>query len=199
MKFIEKYLNQAEKILQKIDKEQIVSTVELIYKTKIENGRIFFIGSGGGAGHASHAVNDFRKICNIECYSPSDNVSELTARINDDGWETSYSNWLLVSKINFKDLIFIISVGGGDEEKNISTNIVNSIKLGKKVGANICGIVGKKNGFTYQNADSVIVIPIEDQSLLTPHTESFQALVWHLLVSHPKLKENIAKWESISK
>ena len=142
MNFIEQYLNQSKELIDKIDKKEIFKTVKIISDVKKNNGRIFFIGSGGGAGHASHAVNDFRKICNIESYSPSDNVSEHTARINDDGWETSYSNWLKVSRISSNDLLFVLSVGGGDEKSNVSVNIINCIKTAQEVNANIVGIVG---------------------------------------------------------
>ena len=198
MNFIKQYLNQSKELIDKIDKKEIYKTINIISNVKKNSGRIFFIGSGGGAGHASHAVNDFRKICNIESYSPSDNVSELTARINDDGWETSYSNWLKVSRISSKDLLFVLSVGGGDEKNNVSVNIVNCIKTAQEVNAYIVGIVGKKNGYTAINSNSCIVIPEVNSNLLTPHTESFQAVIWHLMISHPLLASNMTKWESLN-
>lgn len=198
MNFIKQYLNQSKELIDKIDTEEILKTINIISDVKNNKGRIFFIGSGGGAGHASHAVNDFRKICNIESYSPSDNVSELTARINDDGWETSYSNWLRVSRFSSRDLLFVLSVGGGDEKNNVSVNIINCVKSAQEVNANVVGIVGKKNGFTATNANSCIIVPEVDSGLLTPHTESFQAVIWHLIISHPLLATNMTKWESLS-
>ena len=150
-----------------------------------------------GAGHASHAVNDFRKICEIEAYAPSDNVSELTARINDDGWETAYVNWLKISKLGTDDLLMVFSVGGGNTEKKISVNIVNSLQYAKDKGAKICGIVGRDGGYTAQIADACVIIPMVNPETITPHTESFQAVIWHLLVSHPDLQVNKMKWESL--
>jgi D-sedoheptulose 7-phosphate isomerase len=152
---------------------------------------------GGGAGHASHAVNDFRKICGIESYAPTDNVSELTARINDDGWDTAYVNWLRGSKLSKDDMIFVFSVGGGNLEKGISVNIVNSLKFGKEAGAKICGVVGRDGGYTASVADACVVIPPVNSETITPHTEGFQAIVWHLLVSHPELQKYEMKWESV--
>lgn len=198
MKFITEYLEQSHLIIDRLDKESILKCINILHDVKKNKGRIFFIGSGGGAGHASHAVNDFRKICNIESYSPSDNVSELTARINDEGWETSYSEWLNVSKINENDILFILSVGGGNADKKISVNIVNSIKLAKKSNSKVIGIVGKANGYTALNSNVCILIPEVDENLVTPHTESFQAVIWHLIVSHPLLSSNMTKWESLS-
>jgi D-sedoheptulose 7-phosphate isomerase len=151
----------------------------------------------GGAGHASHAVNDFRKICGIEAYTPADNVSELTARVNDDGWDTAYVNWLKISKLNKEDMVLVFSVGGGNLEKNVSVNILRSLEFGKQVGAKICGVVGRDGGFTAQVADACVVIPSINVDTVTPHTESFQALIWHLLVSHPDLQKYDMKWESI--
>ena len=198
MKFITDYFRQSHLILDQLDKESILKCINILHEVKKNKGRIFFIGSGGGAGHASHAVNDFRKICNIESYSPSDNVSELTARVNDEGWDTSYAEWLSVSNINKNDMLFILSVGGGNENKKISVNIVNSIKLAKSVKSKIIGIVGKANGYTALNSNACILIPEVDANLLTPHTESFQAVIWHLMVSHPLLSSNMTKWESLS-
>ena len=197
MKFIDKYLNESKKIIDLLDKNQIEKMVYLIRDVRANNGRMFILGVGGGAGHASHAVNDFRKICGIEAYAPTDNVSELTARVNDDGWETTYVNWLQGSKLNQNDLVFVFSVGGGDLEKNISANIVRSLELSQKVGAKICGIVGRDGGYTAQVADACVIIPPVNDETVTPHTEGFQALVWHLLVSHPELQKYEMKWESV--
>ena len=149
--------------------------------------------------NCSHAVNDFRKIAQIECYAPTDNVSELTARTNDEGWDTIFSEWLTLSKISSKDLLFVFSVGGGDLEKNISPNIVKGIQIAQKAGASITGIVGKKGGYVTKASDSVLIIPNVNNDHITPHSESFQAIIWHLLVSHPKLKSNQTKWEQIKK
>ena len=197
MEFIDKYLNESKKIIGLLDKNQIEKMVYLIRNVRANNGRMFILGVGGGAGHASHAVNDFRKICGIEAYAPTDNVSELTARVNDDGWETTYVNWLQGSKLNQNDIVFIFSVGGGHLEKNISANIVRSLELSQKVGAKICGIVGRDGGYTAKVADACVVIPQISEETVTPHTEGFQALVWHLLVSHPELQKYEMKWESV--
>ena len=161
-------------------------------------GRIFFLGVGGGAGHASHAVNDFRKIAGIESYTPTDNASELTARINDDGWETSFSNWLQGSRLRPIDTVFVFSVGGGDAERGISANLVSALQYAKQVGAAICGIVGRDGGFTAHVSDACILIPVINPETITAHTESFQAVIWHLLVSHPRLKAAEMKWESVA-
>jgi D-sedoheptulose 7-phosphate isomerase len=197
MEFIDKYLNESKKIIDLLDRNQIEKIVNLVNDVRANNGRMFILGVGGGAGHASHAVNDFRKICGIEAYAPTDNVSELTARVNDDGWETTYVNWLQGSKLNQNDLVFVFSVGGGDLEKNISANIVRSLELSQKVGAKICGIVGRDGGYTAQVADACVIIPPVNDETVTPHTEGFQALVWHLLVSHPELQKYEMKWESV--
>ena len=192
-----KFLEGSRSIIDQLDLAEIDKTTELISSITRANGRLFFLGVGGGAGHASHAVNDFRKICKIESYTPSDNVSELTARINDDGWDTSYANWLRESRLNSNDLLFILSVGGGNEEKNVSVNIVNAMKYAIEVGSKITGIVGRDGGFTRKVADACIVIPTVDESMVTPHTEGFQAIVWHLIVSNPILQRAEAKWESL--
>jgi len=160
-------------------------------------GRLFILGVGGGAGHASHAVNDFRKIAGIEAYTPTDNVSELTARVNDDGWETSFVNWLKVSRLGNRDLVLVFSVGGGDLERNISPNLVRALEHAKQVGAVICGIVGRNGGYTAQVANACVVIPTVNKEMITPHTEGFQAVVWHLMVSHPALRASPTKWESL--
>ncbi len=155
------------------------------------------IGSGGGAGHASHAACDFRKLCNIEAYAPYDNVSELTARVNDEGWDVTIINWLKVSRFSAKDCLFVFSVGGGSERANISMNLVNAVKYAKQIGAGVCGIVGKDGGYTRHAGDAVIVLPVVQNDLVTPLTEGFQAVVWHLIVSHPSLQIHTAKWESV--
>ena len=195
--FSTKYLEQTKKITEQLDPEIIENMAKGLKDLKERNGRLFFIGSGGGAGHASHAVNDFRKIANIECYTPADNVSELTARINDDGWETSYSKWLKVSNFSSNDALFVFSVGGGNKEKNVSVNLVECMNLANDMGSMIFGIVGKDGGFTRESSDLVVVIPTIENNLITPHTEGWQAVVWHLLVSHPLVLENQMKWESI--
>lgn len=171
--------------------------VDFLVNLRSQKGRLFILGVGGGAGHASHAVNDFRKICGIESYTPSDNVSELTARVNDDGWDTSYVNWLKGSNLTLGDMIFVFSVGGGDLDKGISVNIVNSLKFAKEVGAKICGVVGREGGYTAEVADACLVIPPVNTETVTPHTEAFQAVIWHLLVSHPELQKYEMKWESV--
>ena len=197
MGYIEKYLREASAIIEKIDVDQTRLMVDLVVKLKESKGRLFILGVGGGAGHASHAVNDFRKICEIEAYAPSDNVSELTARINDDGWETAYVNWLKISKLGTDDLLMVFSVGGGNLEKKISVNIVKSLQYAKVKGAKICGIVGRDGGYTARIADACVIIPMVNPETITPHTEAFQAVIWHLLVSHPDLQVNKMKWESL--
>ncbi len=197
MGYIEKYLRDASAIIEKIDVDQTRLMLDLVVKLKESKGRLFILGVGGGAGHASHAVNDFRKICGIEAYAPSDNVSELTARINDDGWETAYVNWLKISKLGTDDLVMVFSVGGGNTEKKISVNIVNSLQYAKDKGAKICGIVGRDGGYTARIADACVIIPMVNPETITPHTEAFQAVIWHLLVSHPDLQVNKMKWESL--
>ncbi len=196
MEYIQSYISEAKEILEKIDTNAIEQTVDLLVNLREGNGRLFILGVGGGAGHASHAVNDFRKICGIESYAPTDNVSELTARINDDGWETSFANWLRGSRLSSNDMVFVFSVGGGNLEKNISANLVRALQEAQRVGAKICGVVGRDGGFTAESADVCVLIPVVNQSTITPHTEAFQAVVWHLLISHPKLKFSEMKWES---
>ncbi len=197
MDFINQYFTEAKNIIDKIDRNQILKMISIINDTRSKNGRMFILGVGGGAGHASHAVNDFRKICGIEAYTPTDNVSELTARVNDDGWETAYVNWLKISKLKKDDMLFVFSVGGGNLEKNISVNILKSLELTKQLGSRICGIVGRDGGFTAKIADACVVIPPINDETVTPHTESFQAVIWHLLVSHPDLQKFEMKWESV--
>jgi|SRR5579862_819373 len=197
MNYTDQFLAEAVEIVKLIDRGSIERTAELVARLRERGGRLFFLGVGGGAGHASHAVNDFRKIADIEAYTPSDNVSELTARVNDEGWDTAYEYWLRGSRLKSSDMLFVFSVGGGDVEKNISTNLVKALQYGKRVGATICGVVGRNGGYTAQVADACVLIPVVNSSSITPHTESFQALVWHLLVSHPKLKSAETKWESV--
>lgn len=197
MDYIKKYLDEAHKIIDSIDKDAINIMIKLLNDVREKSGRLFILGVGGGAGHASHAVNDFRKICGIEAYTPTDNVSELTARVNDDGWSTAYVNWLKISKLNKNDMILVFSVGGGNAEKNISLNIVKSLQLAKEVGAKICGVVGRDGGYTAQVADACVIIPSFNSETITPQTEGFQAVIWHLIVSHPKLQKFEMKWESV--
>ena len=196
MSFSGEYIKECIEICHSIDSDEIEKMAILINSIRSNNGRIFFLGVGGGAGHASHAVNDFRKICNIESYAPTDNVSELTARVNDDGWDTCYVNWLKGSNLSKNDLLFVFSVGGGNLEKNISVNILKSLELAKNIGAKVCGVVGRDGGYTKQVADVCIVVPTVNEKNVTPHTEAFQAVVWHLLVAHPLLLANEMKWES---
>ncbi len=193
------YLKESKLIIDRIDIRKINKVVEIIYNVKKKFGRIFFIGVGGSAANCSHAVNDFRKIAGIESYTPTDNVAELTARTNDEGWESVFKEWLKISKLKSKDLIFIFSVGGGNKEKNISRNLIEAIKYSKSIGSKIVGVVGRDGGFAARNADECIIIPTVNKNHITPHTEGFQALVWHLIVTHPKLKKNTTKWESIKK
>ncbi len=197
MSFSQNYINECIEICKQLNPNQIEDIAQLINSVRDSKGRIFFLGVGGGAGHASHAVNDFRKICGIESYAPTDNVSELTARVNDDGWDTCYENWLKGSNLNQNDMLFVFSVGGGNLEKNISVNILKSLQLAKSIGAKICGVVGRDGGYTKTVANACIVVPTVNDANITPHTEAFQAVVWHLLVAHPLLLANEMKWESV--
>lgn len=199
MSYSQQHLNEAAEIIKKIDVSAIEKMADLIATVKTEGGRIFFLGVGGSAGNCSHAVNDFRKIVGIESYAPTDNVSELTARTNDEGWATVFVEWLKISKLLAKDAIFIFSVGGGNLEKNISPNLVHALKYAKTVGAKVTGVVGRNGGYTAKVADACVIIPTVNTENITPHSEAFQAVVWHLLVSHPKLKANQTKWESTVK
>ena len=199
MSYTAQHLKEASEIIEKLDIEAIEKVADLLSLVKENQGRIFFLGVGGSAGNCSHAVNDFRKIVEIESYAPTDNVSELTARTNDDGWASIFEPWLKLSKLNSKDAIFIFSVGGGNLEKNISPNLVNALKFAKNVGAKITGVVGRDGGYTAQVADACVIIPTVNTETITPHSEAFQAVIWHLLVSHPKLKQNQTKWESAVK
>ena len=195
-KFTRQYLAEAKEIIDQLDVNAIEKMAKLLRELRDGGGRLFLMGVGGGAGHAGHAVNDFRKIAGIESYSPSDNVSELTARTNDEGWDTTYSAWLEVSRLSAKDMVFVFSVGGGDAERKISANLVSAVKLAKERGAKVIGVVGRDGGYTAKVADACVVVPTVNPSQVTPHTESFQAVVWHLLVSHPDLMLMPNKWES---
>jgi D-sedoheptulose 7-phosphate isomerase len=199
MNYTDQYFDEVTRILELINPEHVEQMANVVVQTRDAGGRIFFLGVGGGAGHASHAVNDFRKIANIESYAPTDNVSELTARINDDGWDTSYRNWLRGSRLSTHDLVFVFSVGGGDVERGISTNLVCALQYARQIGAKVCGVVGRDGGFTATIADACVVVPVVNPETITPHTEAFQAVIWHLLVSHPKLKESEMKWESAAR
>lgn len=194
MKFIKYYLKTSKKIIDNLDIDELKKIIKLIYSVKKNNSRIFFIGVGGSAANCSHAVNDFRKLLNIECYTPVDNVSELTARTNDDGWESVFLNWLKISKLNSRDMIFVLSVGGGNERKKVSTNISKALIYGKKKGSKIVAILGRNDGDAFRLSNNKLVIPIIDKNLITPMSESFQSLVWHLIVSHPLLVPNKTKW-----
>lgn len=196
MSFSRDFLAHCAKVIETIDADALESAAQHLAKVRDREGRLFIIGSGGGAGHASHATCDFRKICNIETYAPYDNVSELTARVNDEGWDTTLSNWLKVSRLSSRDGLLVFSVGGGSTERNISPNLVNAVAFAKEKGATIVGIVGKDGGYTAREADAAIIIPPVESNLVTPLTEGFQAVMWHLLVSHPLLQVNAAKWES---
>lgn len=199
MSYAQQHLNEAVEIIRKIDVAAIEKMADLLATVKAEGGRIFFLGVGGSAGNCSHAVNDFRKIVGIESYAPTDNVSELTARTNDEGWTTIFVEWLKTSKLAAKDALFIFSVGGGNLEKNISPNLVEALKFAKTVGAKVAGVVGRDGGYTAQVADACVIVPTVNVESITPHAEAFQAVIWHLLVSHPKLKANQTKWESAVK
>jgi D-sedoheptulose 7-phosphate isomerase len=199
MNYTQKHLREAAAILQMLDVTAIEKIAELLAEIKASAGRIFFLGVGGSAGNCSHAVNDFRKLAGIECYAPTDNVSELTARINDDGWECTFVEWLKVSRLNKNDAVFILSVGGGNVEKNISTNLVAAVRYAKAVGARVIGILGRDGGHTAQVADASVIVPTVNPETITPHSEAFQAVIWHLLVSHPLLKSSDTKWESVDR
>lgn len=199
MNFIEKYLEETINVIKNIEEKQIKKLIDIIINIKKKNGRIFFLGVGGSAANASHAVNDFRKICGIECYCATDNISELTAITNDDGWENSFLNWLKNNKLIKNDLIFILSVGGGSNKKKISMNIVNAIKFAKKKKVKIASIVGKKNGYAYIHSNAKVLIPTINKKRITPYSEQTQAIIWHLIVTHPKIKKNLTTWESLER
>jgi len=196
MNYSKTHLAEAKAILEKIDTEPVERMAGLMAETKAKGGRLFFLGVGGSAANCSHAVNDFRKIAGIESYAPTDNVSELTARTNDEGWATIFVEWLKTSRLGKNDAIFVMSVGGGSLEKNISPNLVSALQHAKSVGAKILGILGRDGGYTAKVADACCIVPTVNPETITPHAEAFQAVIWHLLVSHPKLKMNVTKWES---
>ena len=196
MNFSTQFLQESAEIISKLNTDDIEKMADVLRETREQGGRLFFVGSGGGAGHASHAVCDFRKLGNFEAYAPYDNVSELTARVNDEGWDVTIINWLKVSRFNSKDCVFVFSVGGGNLEKNISANLVKVVQEAKRIGAKVVGVVGKDGGYTKLAGDAVLVIPTISNDRITPHSEGFQAVIWHLLISHPKLQVNPTKWES---
>ena len=199
MDYIKHYLAEVKKVVDSIHQKDIQRIVEHLIDLRAGGGRVFFLGVGGGAANASHTVNDFRKICGIEAYTPTDNVSELTARTNDSGWESVFVDWLRGSKLNSNDAVFVLSVGGGNSEKNISVNLIRALDYAKEVGAKIFGIVGRDGGYTAKVADACVVVPIVNSNTITAHTESFQSVLLHLIVSHPSLKVSEMKWESVSK
>jgi D-sedoheptulose 7-phosphate isomerase len=196
LSYAAQHLAEAGAILARLDPEPIEHMASLIAGIREQGGRLFFLGVGGSAGNASHAVNDFRKIVGVEAYAPTDNVSELTARTNDEGWDSVFSEWLKVSHLSARDGLFILSVGGGNLEKNISPNLVKALDLAKLVGAAVMGVVGRDGGYTLKMADACVLVPTVNAETITPHSEAFQAVVWHLLVSHPVLKANQTKWEA---
>ncbi len=196
--FTERFLNDTAAIVQQLDRRQVEAVVDVVAETRARGGRLFLCGSGGGAGHASHAACDFRKLCDVEAYSVTDNVSELTARINDEGWDSSYANWLRASRLREGDCLFLFSVGGGDVERGVSVNLVEAMRYARDQGAKIAGVAGRDGGELARTADACIVIPTGDPGFVTPQTEGLQAVMWHLVVSHPKLAASAAKWESMT-
>ncbi|HTA92751.1 MAG TPA: SIS domain-containing protein [Polyangiaceae bacterium] len=199
MSRVKEYFREAAQILEQIDESAVERVLAELVAVRARSGRLFVLGVGGSAGNASHAVNDFRKICGIEAYTPTDNVSELTARVNDDGWESTFAAWLAVSKLSDKDLLLVFSVGGGNREQNVSPNLVRALEFGQRVGARIAGIVGRDGGYTARVAHACVLIPTVNPAAVTPHSEAFQAVIWHFLVSHPDLQQNGMKWESQTK
>lgn len=198
MSFASSFLAEAQEVAAQLDATAIERLVAELAALKARSGRLFILGVGGSAGNAGHAVNDFRKLVGIEAYAPTDNVSELTARINDEGWDTTFVEWLRVSRLRSTDALLIFSVGGGDLEKNVSPNLVRAVQFAKETGSRVLGIVGRNGGYTAKAGDAVVIIPIVNEAHITPHSEAFQAVVWHLVVSHPALKANATKWESIT-
>ena len=195
--FTKRFLDESVELIHKLDAESIEATAQGLASVRDGGGRLFILGVGGSAGHAGHAVNDFRKICGFEAYAPTDNVSELTARVNDEGWDTCFSEWLKGSRLRKGDGLLVFSVGGGNREKNVSVNLVRSLELAREVGAKVYGIVGRDGGYTRQVANACVLIPVISPERTTPHTEGFAAVVWHLLVSHPALARTVTKWESV--
>jgi len=197
MDFAQQFLTEVIQISQKLNAAEIEGVVRVLVETRAQGGRLFILGVGGSAANASHAVNDFRKIVGLESYAPTDNVAELTARTNDEGWQSVFKEWLRVSRLRAEDAILVFSVGGGDLEKNVSPNLVLALQYAKTVGTSVVGIVGRDGGYTAQVADACVIIPTVNLQHVTPHTEAFQAVIWHLLVSHPDLKQAQTKWESV--
>jgi D-sedoheptulose 7-phosphate isomerase len=197
MEYIKHYLDEVKKVVDSIDQKSLRQIIEELVDLRTRGGRVFFLGVGGSAANASHTVNDFRKICGIEAYTPTDNVSELTARTNDSGWESVFIEWLKGSKLSSKDAVFVLSVGGGNAEKNISTNLVHALRYAKEIGAKIFGVVGRDGGYTARVANACFIVPTVNPETVTPHTESFQSVILHLIVSHPALKVSEMKWESV--
>jgi len=197
--YARQHLAEAQEVIKRIDVDAIERMADLLAEVKQGGGRVFFLGVGGSAGNCSHAVNDFRKLAGIESYAPTDNVSELTARTNDEGWATVFAEWLKVSRLSPADAIFVFSVGGGDVERNISPNLVAALQYAKSVKATVLGIVGRDGGYTAKVADACVIVPTVNPETITPHAEAFQAVIWHLLVSHPRLKANPTKWESTAR
>jgi len=198
MNFSRAFLEEVKQVADALDADAVERVAEVLVRCRQEGGRVFFVGSGGGAGHASHAVCDFRKLGGFEAYCPTDNVSELTARINDEGWDTSIAHWLKGSRLSAKDCLFVFSVGGGNAEKHVSTNLVNAVKVAKDVGAKVVGVVGRDGGYTAKQADACVLVPTINAAHITPLTEAYQAVIWHLLVSHPALQQHPTKWESLT-
>ena len=192
------FLSEVQEVSRRLDAATIERMASVLASVRERSGRLFILGVGGSAGNASHAVNDFRKLAGIETYAPTDNVSELTARVNDEGWPTVFEAWLRVSQLQSRDAILVFSVGGGSVERNVSPNIVAALDFAKSVGANVLGVVGRDGGYTARVADVCVIIPIVHPDRITPHSEAFQAIVWHLLVSHPALQQKATKWESIT-
>ena len=188
------YFNSVAEIAKTLDFDEIEKLIDNLLNLRKNNGRLFFLGVGGSAANAAHAINDFRKLCGIECYSPTDNVSELTARINDEGWDSAFEEWLKVSNLNTNDAIFILSVGGGSLEKNVSVNLIRAIDYAKTINTKVFGIVGRDGGYAKKNGDNVVLVPTIEENLITPISESFQAVIWHSIVSSPKLQINKTKW-----
>ena len=197
MSFVQKYLAEAGQVVERLDPRAIDDVIDLLADTRTRGGRLFVLGVGGSAANASHAVNDFRKLAGIEAYAPTDNVSELTARTNDEGWASVFEGWLRVSRLGPGDLVLVFSVGGGNAEKNVSPNLVAALQYAKGRGTRIAGVVGRDGGYTAQVANACVIVPTVNPDHVTPHTEAFQAVIWHLLVSHPRLKVAATKWESI--
>ena len=199
VEFVQSYLDEARQVIAKLDASAVEAVVELLTAVRTRNGRLFVLGIGGSAGNASHAVADFRKMCGIEAYAPTDNISELTARINDEGWESSFAEWLRASRLSANDALCVFSVGGGDAERNVSVNLVRALQFAKSIGTPICGVIGRDGGYTARVADACVIIPTINPAHVTAHTEAFQAVIWHLLVTHPLLQSAPMKWESLGR